>query len=79
MIKQNRCGRKLSSIGTDSPNQPGPHQEMEKTKEPSKADLEWNFADDDSISAFLCPITQEVMHDPVIAADGMRLMKNRVY
>ncbi len=27
--------------------------------------------DDDAISVFMCPITQDIMKDPVLAADGM--------
>ncbi len=47
---------------------------MEK---PSKTGLEWNLADDNA--AFLCPISQEVMRDPVVAADGMHMKKKKVY
>ncbi len=50
---------------------------MEKPGDPSKVDFSSTIFhtaggdDGDAISAFLCPITQDIMQDPALAADGM--------
>ncbi len=48
-------------------------QRMEKSGEHSKAASSFvmlDMADDAAIGAFICPITQDIMQDPVLAADG---------